>query len=63
MFQYPHPLSGAGFMHSANLDDMRAALLDEDEKEDDDGPDGGSPFIAGQRTQAALTVGSQTRRA
>lgn len=63
MFQYPHPLSGAGFLHSADLDDMRAALLDEEEKEDDDGPDGGSPFIAGQRSQVTLTFGSQTHRA
>ncbi|MFY0309492.1 hypothetical protein ACFMBG_06305 [Leisingera sp. D0M16] len=63
MFQYTHPLRGAGFMHSADLDDMRAAILDEGEEEDDDGPDGGSPFIAEKRARVTLTFGYRTRRA
>ena len=33
--------SGLRRMHSADLDDMRRALTDDDE--DQDGPDGGSP--------------------
>lgn len=31
--------------HSGDLDDMRHAILDEDEDEDCDGPDGGSPHV------------------
>lgn len=63
MFQFTHPLSGAGFLHSADLEDMQAALLDDGKEEDDDGPDGGSPCIAGKRTQVTLMFGYQNRRA
>ncbi|MBY6067720.1 hypothetical protein KUW17_13265 [Leisingera aquaemixtae] len=46
-------------MHSADLDDMRAAILDDEE--DDDGPDGGSPHVCAQgrrRTVLVAEIGS-----
>lgn len=52
-----HP--GRRFMHSADLDDMRAAILDDEE--DDDGPDGGSPHVCAQgrrRTVLVAEIGS-----
>lgn len=63
MFQFTHPLSGAGLMHSADLDDMRAAILDDGGEEDDDGPDGGSPFITAKGTGVTITCGNKVRRA
>ncbi|UWQ78617.1 hypothetical protein K3725_15065 [Leisingera sp. S132] len=47
------------FLHSADIDDMRAAILDDEE--DDDGPDGGSPHICvkgRRRAVAAAGTGS-----
>ncbi|WP_164932879.1 hypothetical protein [Tropicibacter alexandrii] len=42
IFNLVFQTSGLRLMHSADLDDMRRAIADED----DDGPDGGSPHAA-----------------
>ncbi|MEW2912837.1 hypothetical protein [Leisingera sp. JC11] len=47
-----HP--GRRFMHSADLDDMRAAILDDED--DDDGPDGGSPHVSVKTRRRAVLV-------
>lgn len=39
MFRYLYHQTGLNHFHSTDLDDMRRALLDEDQ----DGPDGGCP--------------------
>ena len=48
LFQLLFQNTGMSCLHSPDLSDMRQALLDED----DDGPDGGSPFTAQVTTSA-----------
>ena len=47
-FRYIYKNSGLNRLHSTDLTDMRQALVGED----DDGPDGGSPFGRSTKPQA-----------
>ncbi|MBE1282635.1 MAG: hypothetical protein GJ676_04925 [Rhodobacteraceae bacterium] len=47
--------TGLSRLHSADLTDMRRALVDED----DDGPDGGSPFVQPGKSPAMLGTSSK----
>ncbi|MDC0657641.1 hypothetical protein N6L27_06515 [Leisingera sp. SS27] len=42
------------FLHSSDIDDMRAAILDGED--DDDGPDGGSPHVRVKKRRRAVLV-------
>lgn len=58
MFQIMYHNPGFPRLHSTDLTDMRAALLDDDD--DDDGPDGGSPnvhVLPQQRARTDSTAG------